>query len=143
MSLMTKIFGTYSQRQLKKVNAIANQVDALAEKYKSMTNAELQAVTPALKARLQAGETLDEILPDAFAAVREADERADGIIRRAENEAELERRRASEDMKHEIVELSTALAEKMLGREVKQEDHRAMIADVIDQIGDGNEADRT
>ena len=78
MSLMTKIFGTYSQRQLKKVNVIADQVDALAEKYQAMTNAELQAVTPALKSRLQAGETLDDILPDAFAAVREADARVLG-----------------------------------------------------------------
>ncbi len=78
MSLLTKIFGTYSQRQLKKVNEIADQVDALADKYKSMSNAELQAVTPALRARLDAGETLDDILPDAFAAVREADERVLG-----------------------------------------------------------------
>ena len=78
MSLMTKIFGTYSQRQLKKVNVIADQVDALAEKYQAMTNAELQAVTPALKSRLQNGETLDDILPDAFAAVREADARVLG-----------------------------------------------------------------
>ncbi len=78
MSLITKIFGTYSQRQLKKVNVIADQVDALAEKYAAMSNAELQAVTPALKARLQAGESLDELLPDAFAAVREADARVLG-----------------------------------------------------------------
>jgi len=78
MSLITKIFGTYSQRQLKKVNEIADQVDALADKYKSMSNAELRAVTPALKARLDAGETLDDLLPDAFAAVREADERVLG-----------------------------------------------------------------
>ena len=78
MSLITKIFGTYSQRQLKKVNEIADMVDALAEKYGSMSNAELQAVTPALKARLAAGETLDDILPDAFAAVREADARVLG-----------------------------------------------------------------
>ena len=78
MSLITKIFGTYSQRQLKKVNVIADQVDALAEKYQAMSNAELQAVTPALKARLQNGESTDDILPDAFAAVREADARVLG-----------------------------------------------------------------
>ncbi len=78
MSLLTKIFGTYSQHQLKKVNAIANRVDALADKYKAMSNAELQAVTPALRERLGRGETLDDILPDAFAAVREADDRVLG-----------------------------------------------------------------
>ena len=78
MSLFTKMFGTYSQRQLKKLNVIADAVDALAEKYKAMSVAELQAVTPALKDRLAAGETLDDILPDAFAAVREAADRVLG-----------------------------------------------------------------
>ena len=78
MSLTTKIFGTYSQRQLKKLNVIANAVDALADRYAAMSQSELQAVTPALKARLAAGETLDDILPDAFAAVREAADRVLG-----------------------------------------------------------------
>ena len=78
MSLVTKIFGTYSQRQLKKLKVIADRVDALADTYRAMSNAELQAVTPALKARLAAGETLDDILPDAFAAIREADDRVLG-----------------------------------------------------------------
>ena len=78
MSLITKLFGTYSQRQLKKVGAIADLVDALAEKYTAMSDAELKATTPALKARLAAGETLDDILPDAFAAVREAADRVLG-----------------------------------------------------------------
>ncbi len=78
MSLFTKMFGTYSQRQLKKLRSIADRVDALGETYRAMSNAELQAVTPALKARLAAGETLDDILPDAFAAIREADDRVLG-----------------------------------------------------------------
>ena len=78
MSLFTKLFGTYSQRQLKKLKVIADRVDALADNYAKMTNAELQAVTPALKARLAAGETTDDILPDAFAAIREADDRVLG-----------------------------------------------------------------
>jgi len=78
MSLFTKMFGTYSQRQLKKLKVIADRVDALADTYKNMTNAELQAVTPALKSRLACGESLDDILPDAFAAIREADDRVLG-----------------------------------------------------------------
>ncbi len=78
MSLFTKIFGTYSKRQIKKLNVIADAVDALAEKYASMSDAELQAVTPALKARLEAGETMDDVLPEAFAAVREAADRVLG-----------------------------------------------------------------
>ena len=78
MSLITKIIGTYSQRQIKKLKLIADQVDALADTYHAMTDEELKAVTPALRARLDAGETLDEILPDAFAAIREADDRVLG-----------------------------------------------------------------
>ncbi|MBE6552846.1 MAG: preprotein translocase subunit SecA [Ruminococcaceae bacterium] len=78
MSLITKMFGTYSQRQLKKLTVIADRIDALAEKYAAMTNEELQGVTPALRARLAAGETTDDILTDAFAAIREADTRVLG-----------------------------------------------------------------
>ncbi len=78
MSLFTKIFGTYSQRQLKKIKPIADRIDALADHYRGLSNAELQAVTPALKERLAAGETLDDILPDAFAAIREAADRVLG-----------------------------------------------------------------
>ena len=78
MSLATKLFGTYSQRQLKKLKVIADQVDALADTYRQMSNAELQAMTPKFRERLAAGETLDDILPEAFAAIREADDRVLG-----------------------------------------------------------------
>ena len=75
MGLFNKIFGTYSERELKKITALVDSIEALSEKYKAMSNEELTAITPALKARLASGETLDDILPDAFAAVREADDR--------------------------------------------------------------------
>ncbi len=78
MGLVTKIFGTYSSRQIKKIEKIANEIENLADKYAKMSDDELKAVTPALKARLANGETLDDILPDAFAAVREADDRVLG-----------------------------------------------------------------
>ncbi len=78
MSLLTKIFGTYSQRQLKRVGKIADEVDALGETYRAMSNEELRATTARLKARLAEGETVDDILPDAFAAIREADDRVLG-----------------------------------------------------------------
>ncbi len=78
MGLINKIFGTYSERQLKKIRPIADAIEALADKYKNMTNEELSATTEQLKARLAAGETLDDILPDAFAAIREAAERVLG-----------------------------------------------------------------
>ena len=78
MGLIDKIIGTYSERQVKKLQKTADAVDALAEKYKSMTNEELSGTTALLKKRLEEGETLDDILPDAFAAVREADDRVLG-----------------------------------------------------------------
>ena len=78
MGFINKIVGTYSERQIKKLQKTADAVDALAEKYKAMTNEELCGTTLVLKKRLEEGETLDDILPDAFAAVREADDRVLG-----------------------------------------------------------------
>ncbi|MEG2698784.1 MAG: preprotein translocase subunit SecA, partial [Ruthenibacterium sp.] len=72
MSFIEKIFGSYSSKELKKIQPVADSVLALEDKYAALSDAELQAVTPALKVRLAAGETLDELLPDAFAACREA-----------------------------------------------------------------------
>ena len=72
MSLFTKLFGTSSQRELKSIYPIADKVDALEEEYKALTDAQLQAKTPEFKERLAKGETLDDILPEAFAACREA-----------------------------------------------------------------------
>ncbi len=78
MGLGEKIFGTYSSRQIKKIEKIAAKIEELAPKYAAMSDDELRAVTPALKARLADGEALDDILVDAFAAIREADERVLG-----------------------------------------------------------------
>ena len=79
MSLFTKIFGTASQRELKSIYPIADKVQALEEEYKALTDAQLQAKTPELKERLAKGETLDDILPEAFATVREASWRVIGL----------------------------------------------------------------
>ena len=78
MGIMTKIFGTYSEHQVKKLEKIAARIEALATTYKNMTDDELRGMTEVFKKRLAAGETLDDILPEAFAAVREADERVLG-----------------------------------------------------------------
>ncbi len=78
MGLFAKIFGTYSDHQVKKLKVIADKIDALAPKYEAMDDATLRAQTAVLKERLAAGETLDDILPDAFAVVREADWRVLG-----------------------------------------------------------------
>ena len=79
MGLFTKIFGTYSDHELKKIYPIADQIEALEEEYKALTDAQLQAKTAEFKARLQNGETTDDILPEAFAAVREAADRVLGM----------------------------------------------------------------
>ncbi|WP_125116023.1 preprotein translocase subunit SecA [Agathobaculum sp. Marseille-P7918] len=71
-NLLTKIFGTHSSHELKKIYPIADKVDALEEQYKKLTDAELRAKTDEFKARYQNGETLDDLLPEAFATCREA-----------------------------------------------------------------------
>ena len=79
MSLFTKIFGTYSDRQIKKIEATADKIEALAPKYAAMTDQQLRQQTDVLRERLAAGETTDDILPDAFAVVTEASERTLGM----------------------------------------------------------------
>ena len=79
MSFLDKIFGSNSERELKSIYPIADKIEALAEEYKALTDAQLQAKTPEFKVRLQNGETLDDILPEAFAAVREACDRVLGM----------------------------------------------------------------
>ena len=79
MGLIQKIFGTYSQRELKSIYPIADKIEALEDKYRQLTDEQLQAKTPEFKQRLQQGETLDDILPEAFAAVREAADRVLGL----------------------------------------------------------------
>ena len=79
MGLIQKIFGTYSQRELKSIYPIADKIEALEDEYRQLTDEQLQAKTPDFKQRLQQGETLDDILPEAFAAVREAADRVLGL----------------------------------------------------------------
>ncbi len=79
MGLFTKVFGTYSQRELKSIYPIADKIEALEEEYKALSDQELQAKTPEFKERLQNGETLDDLLPEAFATVREAADRVLGL----------------------------------------------------------------
>ena len=77
----------------------------------------------------------DKIVEDARAT-------ADGIRHQAEEDARLERKRMNETIKEEIVEVSTALAEKMLEREIDNNDHRNLIDSFIEKIGDGNDGDQ-
>ena len=79
MGLITKLFGTYSERELKSIWPIVHKIEDMEAEYKALTDAQLQAKTPEFKERLANGETLDDILPEAFATVREAADRVLGL----------------------------------------------------------------
>ena len=72
MGLLKKLFGTTSEKELRSIKPIADKIEALEGTYSALTDQELQAKTPEFKERLKNGETLDDILPEAFAACREA-----------------------------------------------------------------------
>ena len=78
MGLFSKIFGSYSDHQIKKIKKYADQIEALGERFKNMSDDELRSVTDDFKKRYAEGESLDSLLPEAFAAVREADDRVLG-----------------------------------------------------------------
>ena len=78
MSLLEKIFGSYSKKELARIEPIKQKVLDLEPKYEAMRGKELRAQTGVLKERLAGGETLDDILPDAFAVFREASWRTIG-----------------------------------------------------------------
>ena len=79
MGIFEKVFGTYSDRELKRIKPIADKVISLEEKFAAFSDKELQAMTPTFKERLAGGETLDDILPEAFAVCREAAWRVLGL----------------------------------------------------------------
>ena len=79
MGLITKIFGSYSDRELKQIYPIVDKIEALEPEYQKLSDAQLTAKTAEFKQRLAAGETLDGILPEAFATVREASVRVLGL----------------------------------------------------------------
>ncbi len=78
MGVLTKVFGTYSEHQLKKLKKIIDQIEAREDYYRNLPDAELRGMTAKFKEELAQGKTLDDILPEAFAAVREADARVLG-----------------------------------------------------------------
>ncbi len=79
MGILKSIFGTRSQREIKKIRPLVDKVLSLEESYKALSDEELKAKTPEFKQRYQDGETLDSLLPEAFAAIREAADRVLGM----------------------------------------------------------------
>ncbi|MBQ3703354.1 MAG: preprotein translocase subunit SecA [Oscillospiraceae bacterium] len=79
MGFFDKLFGTYSERELKRIKPIADKIEALSDKTAALTDEQLRAKTDEFKERYQNGETLDELLPEAFAVAREASWRVLGM----------------------------------------------------------------
>jgi preprotein translocase subunit SecA len=79
MSFLNKIFGNHSDKELKRINPIVDKIEALGPEYAALTDEQLKAKTPEFKQRLADGETLDDILPEAFATAREASWRVLGM----------------------------------------------------------------
>ncbi|HDK7157135.1 TPA: preprotein translocase subunit SecA [Clostridium botulinum] len=79
MGILNKIFGTYSERELRRVNPIVNKIESLDEKMQSLKDEDFKLKTEEFRSRLEKGEKLDDILPEAFALVREAAHRTIGL----------------------------------------------------------------
>ena len=79
MSIFTKLFGTHSQNELKRIYPIADRIEAMDAEMQQLSDEELRNKTQEFKERLANGETLDDILPEAYAVVREAAWRAIGM----------------------------------------------------------------
>ena len=79
MGLFDKIFGTYSDRELKDIKPIVNKILELEAPYKALSDEELKGKTAQFKERYKGGESLDALLPEAFATVREASDRVLGM----------------------------------------------------------------
>ena len=129
-------------------NAMAKRQATLAAQYENAASA--QAEADANKAAWEdkmalAGQEADAILKDAAvtasrrsdAIIADAKDKAGNILRQAENEAIMERQKAAEGMKREIVDVSAKLTEKMLSREINEDDHRELIDSFLNEIGDG------
>ena len=115
----------YDEAELANASAKAKE----SELTERLANAKKEAESIVKEAADAAISRGDKIVEDARAT-------ADGIIRQAEEDARLERKRVGETIKEQIVDVSTALAEKMLEREVNADDHKALIDDFIDKIGE-------
>ena len=79
MSFLEKIFGSYSQKEIKKITPLVDKIESLEEVYEKYSDEELTQMTTKFKERLSKGETLEDILPEAFAVVREASKRVLGM----------------------------------------------------------------
>ncbi len=121
------------QRQYDEADAAKRDAEADRDRWaQKMETAEAQA-DEIIKQAVQTAEYRQETI------VAEAKTRADGIVRAAEVEARLQKERAEADIRHEIVDVSTVLAEKLLLREMNADDHRVLVDAFIDTMGERDE----
>lgn len=137
-------------KPVKKV--LAQRQDLMDAQYSAAQEAQAQALADkdAWEHKMQSAKAeADAIMKDAASKaqirgdriVSDAREKADGIIRQAQTAAELERKKAEDGIKKEIVDVSAALTEKMLGREINAQDHREMIDSFIEGLGEDDGSD--
>lgn len=122
------------QDMVDKQFADAAEAQAKAEADKAQWAEKLSTADDEAAARIAAADETARRHGDRVIA--EAKDKAQGIIRQAEAEAELERQKATASIRDEIADVSAQLAEKMLEREINADDHRAMIASFLDEVGD-------
>lgn len=125
------------QKEIDDRYAAAGSAEAEAEKNRAIWEEKLSGAEKEAASILQSATDHARFRGDQM--ITEAKERADGILRTAQAEAELERKKAEDEIKKQIVEVSGALSEKMLNREINMEDHRNLIDSFLEKIGDEHE----
>lgn len=100
-----------------------------------LAGAQAEADSVIHQATVTAGRHGDRIVADAR-------DKAEAIVRQAQTEAEMEKRKAQATIRREITDVSAALTEKLIGRELKEADHRELIDSFLQEIGDGHDADK-
>ena len=115
--------------EFNEASELKNEAMAAKEKYEEQLNSARKSADEILQAASNNAKLREEKI------ILEAKEQANGIIKRAEAEAALERKKAEEGIKHEIVNVSALIAEKMLEREINTSDHHALIDSFIEKIG--------
>ena len=128
------------QAELDHQYAAADAAEQAAQKHKDAWERKLQTANDEADAIIQ--EATDAAKYRAAQIVEDANAKAASIQSRAESEALLTQKRAEEEIKKEIVEVSSAIAEKMLEREINENDHRALIDSFLDEIGENDGADQ-
>lgn len=131
------------RKVLDKRKAAIDSEYAEADKAKEAADADRQAYESKLK---NAQDEADDMIKSAAATadrrsakiIEDAKVKADGIVRQAHSEIELEKKKAADDIKREIADVSTLLTEKMLEREINEKDHREFIDSFIEGIGEGD-----